>query len=238
MLSNSQKKYINSLKLKKFRNQHQAFIVEGEKMVHELIDSDFEIEAIYGTEKLSVPYFFEINSKELASISLLKTPNKYLAIARQKKEQQLNIKNELVIALDDIQDPGNMGTIIRTADWFGVKTIVCSMNCVDVYNPKVVQATMGSLFRVNVIYDNLTVFFEKNKNLKVYGALLDGENLYDQKIENQNAVLLMGNESKGLSEELKKYITHQVFIPRYGRAESLNVAVATAILCAESRKTD
>lgn len=236
MLSNNQKKYLNSLKQKKYRNQYSSFIVEGEKMVNELVASDFEIEAVYGVEDLiSYPSIIEISEKELASLSLLKTPNKYFAVAKQKKVIDI-VSDGLTIVLDNIQDPGNLGTIIRIADWFGISTIVCSPTCVDLYNPKVVQATMGSLFRIDVVYSDLTSFLAKNKERAIYGALLGGENVYETTIQKDNAILIMGNESKGISAELIPFINHKITIPQFGKAESLNVAVATAILCSEYRR--
>jgi TrmH family RNA methyltransferase len=236
MLSINQKKYLNSLKQKKYRNQHSSFIVEGEKMVNELVASDFEIEAIYGVEDLlSYPSIVAISEKDLASISLLKTPNKYFAVAKQKNFSITNYEG-LTLVLDNIQDPGNLGTIIRIADWFGISTIVCSPTCVDLYNPKVVQATMGSLFRLNVIYTDLIAFLGGNKDKAIYGALLGGENVYETNIQKNNSILIMGNESKGISETLKPFINHKITIPQFGKAESLNVAVATAILCSEYRR--
>lgn len=236
MLSINQKKYLNSLKQKKYRNQYSSFIVEGEKMVNELVASDFEIESIYGIEDLiSYPSIIEISEKELASLSLLKTPNKYLAVAKQKKVHNI-VPNGLTIVLDNIQDPGNLGTIIRIADWFGISSIVCSPTCVDLYNPKVVQATMGSLFRVDVVYSDLKLFLTENKDSNIYGALLGGGNVYQTTIQKDDAILIMGNESKGISAELIPFINHKIAIPQFGGAESLNVAIATAILCSEYRR--
>ncbi|MCB0409481.1 MAG: RNA methyltransferase [Flavobacteriales bacterium] len=236
MLSINQKKYVNSLKQKKYRNQFSSFIVEGEKMIEELIKSDYTIEVIYGTEEISVPNFFLVSEKELASISSLSSPNKFLAVVKQKSNEFVENSNSLILALDKIKDPGNMGTIIRIADWFGIDQLVCSLDCVDVYNSKVIQATMGSIFRVKLKYEDLANFFQKNSNKEVYGALLDGENLYKTSIKPKNAVLLMGNESQGISKELIPFITKRITIPKFGNAESLNVAVATAILCSESRR--
>ena len=153
------------------------------------------------------------------------------------KESQLNdISSQLTIALDKVQDPGNMGTIIRTADWFGIHNIVCSSDSVDIYNPKVIQATMGSFFRVNIVYTDLKKFFSNNSELAVCGALLDGENIYKKQLTTEGTVLLMGNESKGIAEELLPFVTEKIKIPSYGKAESLNVATATAIICAEIKR--
>jgi len=240
MISANQKKYVNSLKQKKFRTQYNSFIVEGVKMVEELLQSDYEIESIFATptwiDNNSTIDCGEVSGKELDQISSLKTPNEVVAIVKQKEAQLFEINSSLTIALDIIQDPGNLGTIIRTADWFGIKNIVCSDDSVDVYNPKVMQATMGSFFRVNIVYTNLADFFSKNTDLTIYGALMDGNNIYDEKFNSKGSVLLMGNESKGISDELIPFITEKISIPKYGKAESLNVATATAILCAECKR--
>ena len=237
MLSISQKKIVNSLKQKKFRTDLNAFVVEGVKMVDELLQSDYEIEAIYATSNWIDNHAdvecTEISEKELKIISSLKTPNEVLAVVKQKEPQLTELSSQLNIALDKIQDPGNFGTIIRTADWFGVQNIICTEDTVDVYNPKVIQATMGSFFRMNIVYTDLSQFFSENKELTVYGALLDGENVYQKTLNAKGAVLFMGNESKGISEALKPFISEKILIPNFGKAESLNVATATAILCSE-----
>ena len=241
MLSISQKKYVNSLKQKKFRTEHNSFIVEGIKMVEELLQSDYEVEVVYATINWMgnnpTTDCIEVSEKELASISSLKTSNEVLAVVKQQQKQLMRIASELTIALEKIQDPGNFGTIIRTADWFGVSNIICSDDSVDVYNPKVLQATMGSFFRVNIVYMNLPKFFTENKSLTVYGALLEGENVYQKELNSKGSVILMGNESKGISDELLPFITDKVTIPNFGKAESLNVATATAILCSEYRRS-
>jgi TrmH family RNA methyltransferase len=237
MISINQKKFVNSLWQKKYRTERGLFIIEGIKMVEELIQSDYEVSEIYATsiwiENNPSVECSEISEKELKSISSLKTPNEVLAVVKQKEPQLTDVSNQLSIALDKIQDPGNFGTIIRTADWFGINNIICSEESVDVYNPKVLQATMGSFFRMNIIYTDLSKFFTKNSELNVYGALLDGENVYQKELKSKGSVLLMGNESRGISEELKAFVTEKVLIPNFGKAESLNVATATAILCSE-----
>ncbi len=241
MLSISQKKYVNSLQQKKFRTQYSTFVVEGLKIVNELLKSDYEVETIFATSSWlknnSSKEAIHVTEKELSQLSSLKTPNEVLAVVKQKETQLLDLKSTITIALDHIQDPGNLGTIIRTADWFGVKNIICSEDCVDVYNPKVIQATMGSLFRVNVVYTDLKEFFDEYKDLTVYGALLEGDNVYNVKLKSEGAVLLMGNESKGIAEELIPYVTNKIAIPKFGNAESLNVGIATAIICFESKRT-
>tara|TARA_B100000809_G_C15078044_1_gene508602 strand:- start:626 stop:1351 length:726 start_codon:yes stop_codon:yes gene_type:complete len=241
MLSISQKKQVNSLKQKKYRTTFNSFIIEGVKMIEELLLSDYEVETIYATadwsdDNLEIDCVI-VSEKELGQISSLKTPNKVLAVVKQKESVTANFSTNLTIALDKLQDPGNMGTIIRTADWFGIDTIVCSKDSVDIYNPKVLQATMGSFFRVNIVYVDLTEFFNSNKGLTVYGALLDGENVYQKTLIDKGAVLLMGNESKGISDELLPFVTERVMIPNFGKAESLNVATANAILCSECKRS-
>lgn len=241
MLSISQKKQVNFLKQKKFRTTFNSFIIEGVKMIEELLLSDYEVETIYATadwsdDNLEIDCVI-VSEKELGQISSLKTPNKVLAVVKQKESVTANFSTNLTIALDKLQDPGNMGTIIRTADWFGIDTIVCSKDSVDIYNPKVLQATMGSFFRVNIVYVDLPEFFNSNKALTVYGALLDGENIYQKTLIEKGAVLLMGNESKGISNELLPFVTERVMIPNFGKAESLNVATATAILCSECKRS-
>lgn len=233
MLSINQKKYVNSLKQKKYRQQHQAFVVEGEKMVNELISSEFEIEFVFVVKEFSINYSeaIQISVDEMKSISSLATPSNYLAVVKQKIiTSKLNLKG-LTIALDNIKDPGNLGTIVRTADWFGVNQIVCSNECVDVFNSKVIQATMGSIFRMNITYTELPDFFKNAKNIPVYGALLEGDNVYKNGIDAKNSILLMGSESFGINKELLPFITHKIMIPKFGLAESLNVAVATGVLC-------
>ena len=238
MLSINQRKYINSLQQKKFRAQHGTFLVEGEKMVEELIQSNFEIEHVFVVKGCQINGFesIEISEKEMKYISALSTPSNFLAVAKQKQQQVDLSKTNLVLVLDNIKDPGNLGTIIRTADWFGINSIVCSNECVDVYNPKVVQATMGSIFRANVLYVNLVEFFQKNKSIPVYGALLEGENVYEKPIQDKKAFLLRGSESFGISKELTSFITNKIMIPKFGGAESLNVSVATGILCSAYRQ--
>jgi len=240
MLSISQKKFVSSLKQKKFRTELGLYIVEGVKLLEELLESDYEVSTIYATSKWRENNIdidsHEVSEKELKSISSLKNPNEVLAVVKQKEHKLSNVSSQLNIALDKIQDPGNFGTIIRTADWFGVKNILCSEDSVDVYNPKVLQATMGSFFRMNIVYIDLSKFFSNNKELTVYGALLDGDNVYKKNLSSQGVVLLMGNESKGISKELISFVNEKILIPNFGKAESLNVATATAILCSESMR--
>lgn len=182
---------------------------------------------------------FEVNNSELAKISTLQTPQGILALVYLPHQQQIDpksLRHAFSLVLDDVQDPGNLGTIIRTADWFGIKNIICSTNTVEAYNPKTVQATMGSLCRVNITYTNL-ISFLGNTQLPIFGALLDGKSIYETKWGNEGLILL-GNEGHGISEKLIAKITVPVTIPRIGAAESLNVAVSAAIFCNELTKPD
>lgn len=246
MLSKSQISFIKSLHQKKYRKENGIFIIEGIKSIIEFLKSDYQIHSIYYTSKTSATLpkvsaninLFEVTEAELQKISTLQTPQHILALVHMpsKKEVDLNaLQNAFSLVLDDVQDPGNLGTIIRTADWFGIKTIICSENTVEAYNPKTVQSTMGSLCRVNIIYTSLAPFL-KNIKLPIYGALLDGENIYQTNWGNEGLILL-GNEGHGIGKELIEQITVPVTIPRFGAAESLNVAVSAAIFCSEiSRK--
>lgn len=252
MISKSQIQFIKSLSVSKFRKTHQRFIAEGPKLVFELANSSFEIEGIYALRTWIESNQFgfskdtdisEVTEKELGRISALKTPNQVLAIVHIKDNNQPenNALNDLVLMLDDIRDPGNMGSIIRTADWFGVQQIICSNSCVDIYNPKVVQATMGSLFRVLIYYTDLKKQLEQlPKDHFVYGTLLEGKNIYESNLE-KKGIIVIGNESHGISKELIPLITNKITIPNYSikpwdTAESLNASTATAIVCAEFRR--
>lgn len=238
MISKNQIKIINSLQQKKYRKIHQQFFAEGKKVIQELLNSNFELIELFTTQESfpNVPksQINTISEADLKKISALVTPNESLAIFKIPNENKLKTDNGLTIALDDIRDPGNMGTIIRLADWFGVLQIVCSNETVDVYNPKVVQSTMGSLARVNVVYLDLNDYL-KTCNLPVYGTLLEGKNIYSEKL-NRNAVVVLGNESNGISATIQEFITQKITIPRFGtlqETESLNVATATAIVLSE-----
>lgn len=247
MISKSQIKHIRSLQLHKFRQIHYQYIVEGEKMLNELLNSGQKILQLFALpewielnknlllEKNIIPEI--INQKELEGISVLTTPNKVLAVVAVKEEviSSFSINEGLYIGLENLQDPGNMGTIIRSAEWFGVKAIFCTENTVDIYNPKVVQASMGSIFRMPVIYLNLNNLLKENAEAISYAAVLGGKNVYETTFP-KNAILLIGNESKGLSAEIAKQCKHQITIPSFGKAESLNAAVASSILLALMKK--
>jgi len=230
VITKNQIKFIKSLSLKKNRIKEQLFIAEGEKVVSELLRSDFEIKNIYATKewKVSNDNITQISNAELQRISNLKSPNKVLAVV-QFKNHKIIKHDGITLVLDDINDPGNLGTIIRMCDWFGVKQIICSKNTVDIFNPKVVQSAMGSAFRVQVNYTDLENYLSEIKT-PIYGAFMDGKNLKEVKLP-KSAHLVLGNEANGISAEINKLITDKVAIKNIGNsAESLNVAVATSIL--------
>jgi len=249
MLSRNQLKLLTSLHLQKYRQELGVFPVEGVKMVNELLASNFEIQGIYATaEWINSPYATSvdpnttltvINDQELQKISNLNAPNQVVAIARMKSPEPFRVlHNEWILALDQIRDPGNLGTIIRTADWFGINRIVASYGTADLYNPKVVQASMGSVFRVPVHYAPLREFLAGcNADMPVFGAFLDGQKIQDAAFGSQG-ILVIGNESHGISFEIESLITRRVTILKaapsgQGRAESLNASLATAIFCYE-----
>jgi TrmH family RNA methyltransferase len=250
MLSKNRIKYLTSLQVKKYREESNQFIAEGVKMVDELLNSSFKINEIFALNewieknhsKTNI-LVTEIDQKELERISGLSTPNQVVALVDIPR-RLINIHeiySDLVIVLDEIRDPGNLGTIIRIADWYGIKNIVCSENSVDVYNPKVVQATMGSIARVDVFYTNLNSFISKTpKNINIYGTLLEGENIYLNDLS-QNGIIVIGNEAKGISKDILPLITNKIHIPSFAinknnKAESLNASIATAIICSEFRR--
>jgi len=240
MVSKNQIKLIQQLHQKKYRNLHDLFIVEGEKGVNEFLEASFEVHFLFHTENFVLNKYYNeavvINDKELSKISQLKTPNKVLAIFKKPQQNTLQEKG-LTLVLDNVQDPGNLGTIIRLSDWFKVTQIICSTETVDCFNPKVVQATMGSLARVSIIYTDI-VSFLNNTKLPCFAAIMDGENVYTQKLP-QNGVLVMGNEANGISAKVLETIDNPLAIPRFNntsKPESLNVATATAILLSEFRR--
>lgn len=238
-LSKNKIKWLRSLHLKKNRDSFGLFIVEGEKLVQEAIKfSPGEIELVIHTSDFTVEdALYEnilVSEDELKQVSLLKTPNKALAILKKSQFSLPRKTDELILALDGIQDPGNLGTILRIADWFDIKNIICSNQTVEQYNPKVVQSSMGAIFRIQIHYTNLENWI-KESGLPVYGALLEGENVYTMKLPSQ-AVLVLGNEGSGISRELIPLITNAISIPRFGIAESLNVSVAAGILVSEFKR--
>lgn len=240
MLTNNDTKLINSLVKKKFRQKYNKFVVEGVKNIKEVLNSSIYIEKIYSIDDTFDDFPSKnvlITERELKKISQLVTPNTALAVCEIPQEKKIQ-KNGFIIALDDIRDPGNLGTIIRMADWFGIQQIVCSKETVDLYNPKVIQSTMGSFIRVQINYTDLEKFFETYSH-PILGTFMDGENLYKTSLP-ENAVLLMGNEANGISEKLESFVTQRLSIPRMGKlqqTESLNVAMATSIILGERAST-
>lgn len=235
-LTNSQIKLIKSLQQKKYRLQQELFVVEGVKGIQEFLDSDFELFELFATETLFSAETILISQKELQKISALKAPNIAVAVFRIPKEISAQNKG-LIVALDDVRDPGNLGTIIRLCDWFGIKTIMCSKATVDCYNPKVVQATMGSLSRVHILYVDLELFL-KGYAHEIFGTFMDGSTIYSETLP-EEGVIIMGNEANGISKAIEALVTKKLSIPRFGTlqaTESLNVATATAIVLSEFRR--
>lgn len=248
MVSKAVIKYIKSLQVKKYRNQHQAFVVEGAKSVLELLHSGYELQHLFITDTfyqehsalLTKNSKFEIVSEDdLVKAGSFASNNAALAVAAMRHVPDLNITPiDLVIALDDIRDPGNLGTIIRIADWYGIKTIVCSENCADFYNPKVISATMGSFTRINVHYLDLANWLKKQQAVTaVYGASLEGTNIHQLQLQ-ASGIIVMGNEANGIKPEVAAQVNKFIKIPSFGNAESLNVATATAIIIDNFRRSD
>ncbi len=249
MLTKNRIIQIKSLSSKKGRLELGEFVAEGQKMLEEMINSNLEIVEVYYLSQ--VQDFVDLHCKginiikitanEMSRISQLKTPNSILVVVRlPKSDDVFECSDELVLALDSIQDPGNMGTIIRIADWYGIKKIYCTTNTVDLYSPKVVQASMGAINRVKVYYVDLAEFLSNTK-MPVYGTFLEGENIYAKNLIH-NGIIVMGNEGNGISKVIERYVNHKIFIPPYPSniqsSESLNVAVATAICVSEFRRSE
>ena len=257
MLSQNQIKHITALKVKKFREETGLFLAEGHKLVTDLLNSRYRVKEVFASADWIIQnlpllqskgiHAFETLPREMERISGLTTPGPVLAVVEIPNagmqecdiSPRHHITTELSLALDDIRDPGNLGTILRIADWFGIGEVICSENTVDLYNPKVVQATMGSITRVNVGYCDLAKTLEQMQGkCPVYGAFLAGDNLYGEPLD-PRGIIVIGNESRGISKELEPYITRRLFIPSFGsgsKAESLNASVATAVICAEFRR--
>ncbi|MEO5945768.1 MAG: RNA methyltransferase [Chitinophagaceae bacterium] len=239
MLAKSKLKYIQSLGQKKFREQEGLFIAEGPKLVNDLLEmKNAAIQEIFALKEWiednkKVAYsnsVVETTAIELEKISQLSTPNQVMAVIRQFPiDEKIDVKNKIILALDNIQDPGNLGTIIRIADWYGVDQIVCNNQSADMYNPKVIQATMGSIARVKVFYTELSDWLAKQKSIPIYAAMLDGDDVTSMK-KIKEGIIVIGNESKGISDEVLKSVSKKITIPQKGKAESLNAAVATGII--------
>ncbi|MGD9929545.1 MAG: TrmH family RNA methyltransferase [Mangrovibacterium sp.] len=252
MLSKNKIRFIQSLARKKIREQEKVFLVEGNKMVLEAIDAGRQLILLCGTSDFlaennispkMAAEVIEVSPEEMQKASLLQTPQQALAVVNMP-EQHFNLTDitpDLTLALDFIQDPGNLGTIIRLADWFGIRHILCSENTVDCFNPKVIQSSMGAIFRVEVHYLDLVETLKQAaaSGTEIFGTFLEGENLYKHPLS-KNGILVMGNEGNGISEEVARMVTDKVHIPAFpgGQtgSESLNVATATAICCAEFRR--
>jgi RNA methyltransferase, TrmH family len=244
MFNKTHTKYIQSLHHKKFRDENDVFIAETPKVVLELLQSrQFTCQQLFAVnewladnekivQQLTDAAIFTVKDFELEKISLLATPNQVLAVFKKKAPvTTINIKGNITLVLDGIQDPGNFGTIIRTADWFGVANIICSAACADMYNPKVVQSTMGSLARVNIVYTSLPQWLKENKNIKKYAAALHGKTS-NSLTGIKEAIIIIGNEGKGITGTVLDLADEKITIPKKGAAESLNAAVATGIILA------
>ncbi len=242
IITKSALKFIKSLQLKKNRIEHQRFLVEGTKSVQELLQSDFEIDFIAGTQdyidsnKQAIPEFdiHQIKPSDINSVGSYKNNNSVIAVVKIPQISNPKLKtDEYVLALDDVRDPGNLGTIIRIADWYGITQIIASATTADFFNPKVISASMGSFTRVKMAYLDLHTILQEYKG-SIYGALMDGISLHDTNFA-KAGVIVMGNESIGVSQELQSLLTDKITIPRYGAAESLNVGIATAVVCDRMR---
>ncbi len=250
MLSKNKIKFIQSLARKKARDQNGLFVAEGAKTIQQLDLAGYNFHSVFITENSDTDLSNNnnevvfISENEMKKVSMLKTPSQHLAVCHIKESDlsKVNPQNELVFALDQIQDPGNMGTIIRLASWFGIKHIVCSLNTVDCYNPKVVQATMGALAHTEIHYTNLEQYLEgQPEKCIIYGTFLEGTNIYNTKLS-QNGIVVLGNEGNGISSNVEKHISQKLHIPAFGKeenvVESLNVSMAASIICSEFRRRD
>ncbi len=251
MLSKSKIKYIKSLELRKHRKEQGLFVAEGPKMVEELLFSE-RPEMLFATREWFEQHAEKahtqcntcecITEEELGRISFLQHPQQVLAVFHQQKHliTDIDITHQLSLALDQVQDPGNLGTIVRIADWFGIDTILCNEGTADIYNPKALQATMGSIAHVKVVYTQLDNLFDMlPDHFPIYGTTLDGEDIYETPLE-PCGIIVMGNEGNGISEQLKGYLTHRLYIPNFAQGrlttDSLNVGVATAVVCSEFKR--
>ena len=238
----NQKRLIKSLQIKKYRKQEQCFLVEGAKSIQELITSDFEIQMIAGTAAYLSGQTFkgievvEVSEKELEGLGEFQSNNTALAVARIKPNTPIEVESdEFALVLDDIRDPGNLGTIIRTADWYGIRKIIASNETADFYSSKVITSTMGSFTRIGIFYTDLDTFLGQSKQ-KIFGTFLDGQSIHTTDF-GAGGLIVIGNESHGISSRFDNFITDRITIPRYGEAESLNAAIATAIICDNLRRS-
>ncbi len=248
MLSKQKIKYIRSLDLKKNRKENHVFLAEGSKLIEDILDVFYckillgEKEWLSSHPGIKADEIIEVSRDELSKASLLKTPHDVLGVFEQPKYdiQNINLNEQLLLMVDGVQDPGNLGTIIRLADWFGIEHVICSPDSADVFNPKTVQATMGALGRVKIHYTSLPEYLSSlPDNIPVYGTFLEGENIYPRELSS-NGIIVLGNEGQGIRPEVSAMITRKLFIPNYPQgkktSESLNVAIAGAIICSEFRR--
>ena len=246
MIPKKTAKLIKSLHHKKYRKKYGLFLVEGAKSVQEILLSTFSIETLFATkdflnqhinlieDKLKDDKIMQVKEQELAVVGTLQTNNAALALVSIRENAPLVVNNEYALALDDIRDPGNLGTILRIADWYGIRKMICSPETAELYNPKVISASMGSFLRIQVYYTDLVTYFQQNY-APVYGAVLDGENVHQMHFPGKG-IILLGNESHGIHQNLLPFLQKKIHIPRYGGAESLNVAIATAVICDNIRR--
>ena len=236
MVSKSQIKFVRQLAQKKQRDQHDLFVAEGHKVVQEFINEKYEPYQLF-TSNLSLFSSHQaivVSQSEMKAMSALKTPSDVLAVFAKSNEQSL-LHSNLILALESIQDPGNLGTIIRTCDWFGIQDVVCSLDTVDCYNPKVIRSTMGSLARVQLLYKDLQEWLAGMQNRKIVATTMAGQSVYEYAFDSPT-ILVIGNEGRGLSKQVQELTTDAITIPRFGGAESLNAAMATGIIVAEARR--
>lgn len=241
MLTKAKIKFIKSLQIKKYRKQEQSFLVQGAKSVEELLNSDFETLFVAATPGYLQHFptlkgeIIEASEKELSALGEFQSNESVLAVAKMKPNSPIKMKQDgFALVLDDIRDPGNLGTIIRTGDWFGIHHIIASHETADFYNPKVISASMGSFTRTSIYYADLEKVLSDFEG-KVYGAYLNGKDVHKEKFEG-GGLILIGNEARGISEGLRSFVTDKITIPRYGGAESLNAAIATAVICDNIRR--
>jgi TrmH family RNA methyltransferase len=250
MLSKSKLSFLLSLQKKKVREEEKLYVIEGDKMVKEFLAAGVRIRMLVAKPEFlnslplitrqGIPEVVPTSYEELKKVSTLKTPHNALAVVEMEEKEfdPAELKTSITVALDTVQDPGNLGTIIRAAAWFGIRNIFCSPDCVDVYNPKVIQASMGAILHVNVRYTDLRLFLENaaSERIKVFGAVMDGESIYSHKLDNRG-IIILGNESKGISEELLNYVTDRIMIPRLSETgsgiDSLNVSMAASVIFSE-----
>lgn len=247
MLSKSRSQFIRSLHQKKFRQEHGQFLVQGAKSVQEVLASDFQVEQVLATEAFAEAFYKEnvraadhqrtpveiVSADELTRIGTLESNNAALAVVKTLENRPLLAQpGEIVLVLDDIRDPGNLGTILRIADWYGITKVICSETTADVYNPKVISASKGSFTRVRWFYTDLAAYLHQQKTaqMPVYGAFLGGQNVHTLPFDTAGGYLIMGNEANGIQPNLMPFVTQQITIPRFGEAESLNVGIATAVI--------